>query len=1021
MLRQTACTVAQLTKRLWLVDETCRAAIALLSPVFRRATAGAGYTQAERHFAVRLMAELVEEFASGAAARTIGLSWDAHVRIRRSFQSSMLLQMLRWLQNELTAGRAADGRHCARPADTAQLLALAECIFDWNFAATVQRRGARRANGDVVSAPLCPPIEWRAALFDADAMQLFCTVYAQCGDDVGSRVSVLRVLARLASLSGPVVEGAADREQHAASVLRGILGVLCIQPISAMEHLARAQLLCAAFAASHRPSLVATLGTLADVRSLIDALYKATGDLLNSMATERTQDRPGGTEDELGPSVFMDAVTGMLCAWDTLLGGGSLSATPVGHLSAAVDDLLRASAANVFASYCAARQRRAEYCVLAEESREIAELDEPDHVVFAEQLTLAAAVGRRALAHCIGMLHSAVAQHGAQLQAWRAAASDAVRRGMSVPAASPVFHEQLYWLLLILGHFVADTAAGEKPQIPAPFLLLDGPDTEPEQSHVVVLIEAALALCAAETDCALDGLVAMQSSSVAAAVCWFLRRWVCTYLLHDEGDYEQPSAALLAAYGANSGRCEHIVDWLLRKVELNSRVWSAQPDVADATADLLLALCQVRGASSIILRSAVWPSLVRIAHRADNGLPPGAYRALVQALCVACSGYGMDAETVRQHLCAVLYTPIGRLSAVMGLPVSELQQAANLEQAIRMLQALCGAVMAVNIRNYTVLFPLIFGQSEAMIRSMGAFSSMPDVAVSVLELFVTACESMMVYLSPADVQTLISLSLSVLETHGQLQVSIQSLSDLDEGAEAHRSALVHALRLLSAFLTKDFADFSASAADVGAARTIDRVVRGLGLVVPYMTVESLRFPDVCAHYFQLLGLVCDLHAHQLIAMELPEGLLPALVRSLQLGLSELGDAAVRASLAIVTSLAQARAQQRLQPHGSAASATLSLVDSVLQQFLASIIEMVLAGDLPGDDVHDAMVALYSLFAAEREGFLRAMDDALGRIPAPEMRAALVGDLNAILASSAADKALFTCQLGRFFANARLTL
>ena len=101
------------------------------------------------------------------------------------------------------------------------------------------------------------------------------------------------------------------------------------------------------------------------------------------------------------------------------------------------------------------------------------------------------------------------------------------------PAAHNILHEETHWLLLILGHLLADDNHGEAAVIPAALMQCacvdDGAPCLPLE-----VCNLAFHLLELESGQLLQGDAAMLSPQVAATSMWFVRRWCGPYLLLDE-------------------------------------------------------------------------------------------------------------------------------------------------------------------------------------------------------------------------------------------------------------------------------------------------------------------------------------------------------------------------------------------------------------------------------------------------------------------------------------------------------
>ena len=91
-----------------------------------------------------------------------------------------------------------------------------------------------------------------------------------------------------------------------------------------------------------------------------------------------------------------------------------------------------------------------------------------------------------------------------------------------------------------------------------------------------------------------SGLSELLSPQVGRTIVWCLRHWTKSYLLPDENEYEQLSVTLISLFGVGTKGAEWTVGFLLDKVRSNLSGWSAESQIVEDTATLLLSLVHTR-------------------------------------------------------------------------------------------------------------------------------------------------------------------------------------------------------------------------------------------------------------------------------------------------------------------------------------------------------------------------------------------------------------------------------------------
>ena len=111
---------------------------------------------------------------------------------------------------------------------------------------------------------------------------------------------------------------------------------------------------------------------------------------------------------------------------------------------------------------------------------------------------------------------------------------------------------------------------------------------------VVRLVSAVFRVANLEKLALNSGLSELLSPQVGRTIVWCLRHWTKSYLLPDEKDYEQLSVSLMSVLGAGSEGGKWTLGFLLDKVRSNLSGWSAELQIVEDTAMLLLSLVHTK-------------------------------------------------------------------------------------------------------------------------------------------------------------------------------------------------------------------------------------------------------------------------------------------------------------------------------------------------------------------------------------------------------------------------------------------
>lgn len=87
-----------------------------------------------------------------------------------------------------------------------------------------------------------------------------------------------------------------------------------------------------------------------------------------------------------------------------------------------------------------------------------------------------------------------------------------------------------------------------------------------------------------------SGLSELLSPQVGRTIVWCLRHWAKSYLLPDEKEYDQLSVTLMSVFGTGTDGGKWTLGFLLDKVRTNLSGWSAESQIVEDAAMLLLSL-----------------------------------------------------------------------------------------------------------------------------------------------------------------------------------------------------------------------------------------------------------------------------------------------------------------------------------------------------------------------------------------------------------------------------------------------
>lgn len=163
----------------------------------------------------------------------------------------------------------------------------------------------------------------------------------------------------------------------------------------------------------------------------------------------------------------------------------------------------------------------------------------------------------------------------------------------------------------------------------------------------------------------------------------------------------------------------------------------------------------------------------------------------------------------------------------------------------------------------------------------------------ILELFGQCAKYMLCYLSPLDSKRLYEASLATVQAYARCNQGRFTSELFSEENSLQDLSLV--LDLFTFVLSKDCFDLCANPNNEEVTVTASDVsLFGLNFIMPLITIDLLKHPNLCAQYYRLLVLINDIYPEKIC--NLPFDLLQTLLQSVKLGLTNFGSDIVQACL-----------------------------------------------------------------------------------------------------------------------------
>ncbi|XP_075099707.1 uncharacterized protein LOC107783927 isoform X3 [Nicotiana tabacum] len=829
-------------------------------------------------------------------------------------------------------------------------------------------------------------IGWLLSFYGALRLKFSCEEYWL---DCPLAVSARKLIVQFCSLSGTIFpsDDGNSQKQHLLHLLSGIIP--WIDPPGAVSKSIEN-------GKSERP-----YGTLSLLSALMCEVIK------DLMANH--------TEEETWSWVARDI---LLDTWTTLLmpldGSISHAFIPSEGISAAshlfaliVESELRAASASAFSD-----ENEADYLQAS-----IAAMD--------ERLSSYALIARAAINVTVPLLTRLFSEKFARLHQGR---------GFSDPTQTL---EELYSLLLITGHVLADEVQGETPLVPNAIQTQFMDVTETDEHPVVILCGSIIKF--AEQSLNPEMRASFFSPRLMEAVVWFLARWSATYLMPPDESKESASSdnhkakhhkKVLLNFCGEDNQGKAVLDLIIRIVMVALISYPGERDLQALTChELLHGLVRRKNVCVHLLELESWRELANAFtnERTLVSLNAAHQRSLAQTLVLSASGMKIpeaSSQYVRNltnHMTAYLVELSSR---------SDLKHVAEQPDIILfvscLLERLRGAASATEPRSQRAIYEMGYSVLNPLLTFMEVYKHESTVVYLLLRFVVDWVDGQIIYLEARETATVVEFCMRLLQLYsshniGKISLSISSSLRSEADTEQYKD-LRALLQLLASLCSKDLVDFSSEPIEFEAHGTnICQVVyTGLHIVTPLISLDLLKYPKLCLDYFSLLSHMLEVYPE--MVTQLNGEAFVHIIASLDFGLcqdAEVVDLCLRA----IKGLASFHYKQKcagkvgLGHHASGyKDHTGNFQEGILSQFLRSLLQFLLFQDYSTDLVGSAADALLPLILSEQSLYQKLGSELIKSQSDPAFRTRLTNALQSLTSSNNLSSTLDRANYQKFRKN-----
>ncbi|KAK7258637.1 hypothetical protein RIF29_24218 [Crotalaria pallida] len=991
---------------------------------------------------IKFLESLVSEF-SPSTSSAMGLPREFHEQCRRSLELDYLKIFYRWTQeaassvtNKIIESDSAvpEAKVC-----TAALELMFQ-ILNWDFRcntsdakinASVFSAGVR-PDGDSPKRSEChlvqPGSDWRDVLLLSGQVGWLLSLYAALRQkfscegywlDCPIAVSARKLIVQFCSLTGTVFlsDEGKMHELHLLQLLSGIVewvdppdavskAIECGKSESEMLDGCRALLAIATVTTPYVfDDLLKSLrpfGTLTFLSMLMSEVIKV---LMTSTTDEETWS--------------WEARDVLLDTWTTLL-------TPINTVTA--NALLPSeginAAANLFGFIVECELRMASASAFNEEGD--ADYLQSSVSAMDERLSSYALIARASVDVTIPMLVRVFSERVARLN-----------QGRGIVDLTETL-EELYSLLLIIGHVIADEGEGEIPLVPNAIQTQFFVNAAEADKHPVILLSSSI-IKFAEQCLNPEMRASVFSPRLMESIIWFLARWSRTYLMSSDGvgnkiidsghHHEHSSKKALLGFFGEHNQGKPVLDIIVRVSLVTLKSYAGEKDLQGLTCyQLLHSLVQQKHICFHLVTLNSWHELATAfsTEKTLFLLDTAHQRSLAQTLVRSASGM-RNSEASSQYvrnLMGHIATYLVEMSSKSNFK-SIAQQPDILQLVICMLERLRGAASASEPRTQKAIYELGFSVMNPILVLLEVYKHESAVIYLLLKFVLDWVDGQITYLEARETAVVVDFCMRLLQMYsshniGKISLSLSS-SLLSEAKTDKYKDLRALLQLLSSLCSKDMIDFSSDSIETQGTNISQVVYLGLHIVTPLISMELLKYPKLCHDYFSLLSHMLEVYPETFA--QLNSEAFAHILGTLDFGLHHQDADVVSKCLRALQALASYHYKEtRIGNIGLGAHAvglndsSGNIQEGLLSRFLRSLLQFLLFEDYSSDLTSVAADALFPLILCEQGLYQRLGNELIETQANPTLKSRLTNALHTLTSGNQLSSSLDRINNQRFRKN-----
>ncbi|XP_034829098.1 exportin-4-like isoform X1 [Maniola hyperantus] len=905
----------------------------------------------QQKLACSLILSIMQEYAITVKSADVGLIWEVHFRLKKSFEALDLKRIFRFtvgvLEQIVRSGHHPEGEQALL---TKQLLTIVETVLCWSHVSPYLSKrliGAFEAIYESDTAPaLRLSLNWKDTIMQPELIALFFEIHMYVRTTPELANPSLTCLVQLASLSGVVVSAGNLKQQYLQyfeNYVNSFMRMLAfIQPLD-REMLGISDIY-RRLVQFFTPAMIASTPP-----AFLQNLTNYTCHCIRGSIIEE------GVNDD---TVWRESLNKFLHTWSSI----------VHDTNEFSNERLMSPCIEIFMTYLQCRLAPPDGTRGTESSDGCGddikdEVEDDERLLHSNVLLTIGAIARKAPAHCCHVLFNLLTDRSKRLEN-QLQLMHMGKLQVSGGEQLVTLFEDLHWILMITGHFLAvDCTEGETVMIPSELVqysMSQNADIDASLRYLVgestctdnvdpilKLVGEILRISSWECAALEAGLAAVFSPELSATLSWLLKIWANSYLVPQPSQY---SEVLEVAFGRGSRGVSWVVALVARRAAATLRHLASQPTAAKHALMLLATLAHSHHKESPLASCEEFLALVAW-EAAGSNLPGELRKELHRAFAIAATFAEGD---VRNRLLGSTVALQEKLMNIINMESDTEPVRTLLADTLDCFIGVTEGVLEVGTMDEQ--FIMLMGALDKIPAIIFRYHNYPGVVLPALNLLAKSAKRMLHSVQPQNVNKFLEVCNTTFEVY--MRWNSGKISSIPQDAEEEAYEDICALMEVISSVSRCGGGCGAEGAWGGAC------ARGLRLLLPLITPPLLALPTLALRAYRMLR---DLdHADQLTNLPLED--FNMVVTALRVGLTAVSCDV--STLCCDTIVGLANKVRTLGDDNPYAISLLTLAELLLM--------LIIKMEIPPDSIPAAGAAIYALTCVKPallEGLARQLIEA----------------------------------------------